>query len=72
MDNQVDKIQVRINQYGGRSVKQIELFIKDLIFFTDVESDQDIKLAKSIADDNGIELHRIDKLQEKNQSGEPK
>lgn len=72
MNNQVDKIQVRINQYDGRAVKQIELFMKDLIFFTDVKSDRDIKLAQLIADDNDIELHRIDKLQEQNQPGSHK
>jgi hypothetical protein len=58
------KIQVRNNQYDNKNVKQIELFIGDMEFHKDVQSERDIDLAKRLADECGEQLHRIDLVQE--------
>lgn len=45
----ITKIQVRNNEYSGDvEVKQIELFVGDLIFRSDVQSERDINLAKRL------------------------
>lgn len=56
----LSKIQVRINQCGSKKVKQIELFLGDLLFTADVCSERDISLAQRLADENNIILYRID------------
>jgi hypothetical protein len=64
----ITKIQVRNNQIDGKTVKQIELWMGDLVFHTDVKSERDIKLAKRLAEDSGQELFRIDIVQESKQA----
>ena len=61
----INKIQVRNNSFaGGNTVKQIELFAGDLEFRCDVKSQRDINLAERLAHESGVELHRIDLVQE--------
>lgn len=54
------KIQVCNNQIGDKKVKQIELWIGDLIFYSYVRSERDIKLAERLAKENDTELDRKD------------
>ncbi|MFV8385064.1 hypothetical protein ACNO5E_13325 [Vibrio parahaemolyticus] len=54
------KIQIRNNQIDGKQVKQIEFWVGDLIFHSDVRSDRDIKLAERLAADFDLELDRKD------------
>jgi hypothetical protein len=67
----ITKIQIRNNSFNNGSVhqqvKQIELFIGGMEFRKDVQSERDINCAKRIANEAGIELYRVDVIQEQSQ-----
>jgi hypothetical protein len=52
----ITAINLRTNQYNGKSVDQIELHTFDMWFYKDITCDRDIKLIGRLAKEHNLQI----------------